>query len=156
MAFYLLKIPGMVFFSQTARLPAVLKPCRFFIFLTIAGLSHSRHLTGMRKFEPAGRCPVYGARLKTGGAMDEYLTIFEAARITKYAVGTLRKFVLRRQIPFLKMRRALRFKRSELEIWMDSGGTEIVTGMKAGGSCKPEAAGPEQIELPLGGNHDGH
>jgi hypothetical protein len=29
--------------------------------------------------------------------MDEYLTIFEVAELTKYTVGTLRKFVLKRQ-----------------------------------------------------------
>jgi hypothetical protein len=48
--FLFIKNPRHGTFSQTARLPAILKPCRFFIFLTIAGLSHSRHLTGMRKF----------------------------------------------------------------------------------------------------------
>jgi excisionase family DNA binding protein len=54
--------------------------------------------------------------------MEEYLTIFEVARITKYAVGTLRKLVLRRQIPFHRIRRSLRFRRSELELWIQSGG----------------------------------
>jgi excisionase family DNA binding protein len=58
--------------------------------------------------------------------MDEYLTIFEVAEITKYTVGTLRKFVLRREIPFHKWRRALRFRRSELALWMRSGGSKVV------------------------------
>jgi excisionase family DNA binding protein len=58
--------------------------------------------------------------------MDEYLTIFEVAQLTKYAVGTLRKFVLRRQIPFHKWGRSLRFRRAELALWIKSGGAEVV------------------------------
>jgi hypothetical protein len=34
--------------------------------------------------------------------MDEYLTIFEVVEMTKYTVGTLRKFVLKRRIAFHK------------------------------------------------------
>jgi excisionase family DNA binding protein len=61
---------------------------------------------------------------KRGKRVEEYLTIFEVARITRYAVGTLRKFVLRRKVPFHKWGRSLRFRRSELELWMKSGGPE--------------------------------
>jgi excisionase family DNA binding protein len=57
--------------------------------------------------------------------MDEYLTIFEVAQVTKYTVGTLRKFVLRRQIPFHKWGRSLRFRRGEIELWMKSGGSKV-------------------------------
>jgi excisionase family DNA binding protein len=69
---------------------------------------------------------------------EEYLTIFEVAGLTKYTVGTLRKFVLRRQIPFHKWRRSLRFRRSELELWIQSGGSKVVYLPEAG-SEKPEA-----------------
>ena len=81
--------------------------------------------------------------------MDEYLTIFEVAEMTKYTVGTLRKFVLKRRIAFHKWGRVLRFKRSEIELWMKSGATEVVylpddeDGMveKSGGeTCYPPAA----------------
>jgi excisionase family DNA binding protein len=58
--------------------------------------------------------------------MDEYLTIFEVAGITKYTVATLRKFVLRREIPFHKWGRSLRFRRGELALWIKSGGTKVV------------------------------
>ena len=58
--------------------------------------------------------------------MDEYLTIFEVAEMTKYTVGTLRKFVLKRRIAFHKWGRVLRFRRSEIELWMKSGATEVV------------------------------
>jgi excisionase family DNA binding protein len=56
----------------------------------------------------------------------DYLTIFEVAGITKYTVGTLRKLVLRNQIPFHKIRRSLRFRRGELALWIQSGGKEVV------------------------------
>ena len=58
--------------------------------------------------------------------MQEYLTIFEVAALTKYTVGTLRKFVLKRRIPFHKWGRALRFRRDELELWIKSNGSEVV------------------------------
>jgi excisionase family DNA binding protein len=76
--------------------------------------------------------------------MEEYLTIFEVARITKYAVGTLRKLVLRRQIPFHKVRRSLRFRRSELELWIQSGGREAAIlsgGGESGVETKRENSG---------------
>jgi excisionase family DNA binding protein len=58
--------------------------------------------------------------------MDEYLTIKEVAELTKYTVGTLRKFVLKRRIAFHKWGRALRFRRDEIELWMQSGAKEAV------------------------------
>ena len=58
--------------------------------------------------------------------MDEYLTIFEVAELTKYTVGTLRKFVLKRRIAYHNWGRVLRFKRSEIELWMKSGATKVV------------------------------
>jgi excisionase family DNA binding protein len=60
------------------------------------------------------------------GSMDEYLTIKEVAELTKYTVGTLRKFVLKRRIAFHKWGRVLRFRRSEIELWMKSGATEVI------------------------------
>ena len=58
--------------------------------------------------------------------MDEYLTIFEVAEITKYTVGTLRKFVLKRRVAFHKWGRSVRFRRAEIELWMKSGCREAV------------------------------
>ena len=71
--------------------------------------------------------------------MDEYLTIFEVAELTKYTVGTLRKFVLKRRIAFHKWGRSLRFKRSEIELWIKSGATEVVY-LPDENSSKPETA----------------
>jgi excisionase family DNA binding protein len=61
-----------------------------------------------------------------GEGMDEYLTIFEVAELTKYTVGTLRKFVLKRRIAFHKWGRSLRFRRAEIELWIKSGATKVV------------------------------
>jgi excisionase family DNA binding protein len=74
--------------------------------------------------------------------MDEYLTIFEVAEMTKYTVGTLRKFVLKRRIAFHKWGRVLRFKRREIELWMKSGATEVVYLPDDEGG-KPEVAGTD-------------
>jgi excisionase family DNA binding protein len=72
--------------------------------------------------------------------MDEYLTIKEVAELTKYTVGTLRKFVLKRRIAFHKWGRALRFKRREIEVWMKSGAREVVY-LPDGEIGKPETDG---------------
>jgi excisionase family DNA binding protein len=71
--------------------------------------------------------------------MDEYLTIFEVAELTKYTVGTLRKFVLKRRIAFHKWGRVLRFKRGEIELWIKSGASEVAY-LPDGNSGKPGAA----------------
>ncbi|GHU92687.1 hypothetical protein FACS189479_02390 [Spirochaetia bacterium] len=84
--------------------------------------------------------------------MDEYLTIFEVAELTKYTVGTLRKFVLKRRIAFHKWGRSLRFKRSEIELWIKSGATEVVylpdgeSGKTAAGTDSGVSAGGETGE----------
>jgi excisionase family DNA binding protein len=73
--------------------------------------------------------------------MDEYLTIFEVAELTKYTVGTLRKFVLKRRIAFHKWGRSLRFKRSEIEVWLKSGAVKAVYLPDDEGGGKPETGG---------------
>jgi excisionase family DNA binding protein len=54
--------------------------------------------------------------------MEPYLSIKEAAELTGFAVATLRKYVLRREIPFHKVKGAIRFRATELDGWMASGG----------------------------------
>jgi excisionase family DNA binding protein len=78
-----------------------------------------------------------------GGGMDDYLTIFEVAELTKYTVGTLRKFVLKRRIAFHKWGRALRFRRAEIELWMKSGASEAVY-LADEKNSKPETGAAEQ------------
>jgi excisionase family DNA binding protein len=62
---------------------------------------------------------------------DKYLTIFEAAEITRFKVSSLRKYVLDREIPYHKVRRAIRFKLSEIKAWMESQEKKGATGPRA-------------------------
>jgi excisionase family DNA binding protein len=79
--------------------------------------------------------------------MDEYLTILEVAEMTKYTVGTLRKFVLKRRIAFHKWGRGLRFKRREIELWIKSGAREAVY-LPDEGDSEPETAGNDRMVSP--------
>ena len=76
--------------------------------------------------------------------MDEYLTIFEVAELTKYTVGTLRKYVHRRRVAFHKWGRSLRFRRAEIELWMKTGCREAV--YLPDDEIQPEATAMEQHE----------
>jgi excisionase family DNA binding protein len=84
----------------------------------------------------------------------DYLTIFEVAGITKYTVGTLRKLVLKNQIPFHKIRRSLRFRRGELALWIQSGGKEVVYLPDDDGTGPETEQGyggavPDEVDVPL-------
>jgi len=54
--------------------------------------------------------------------MEIYLTIEELAVYLKLAEQTIRRWVLNREIPFHKIRKVIRFRVSEIEQWIDSGG----------------------------------
>jgi excisionase family DNA binding protein len=47
-----------------------------------------------------------------GGRMEPYLTIQEVARILKLSMQTVRRYVMKREIPCHKIYRAVRFKPS--------------------------------------------
>jgi excisionase family DNA binding protein len=50
-----------------------------------------------------------------GGRMEPYLTIYEVAEILKLSVQTVRRYVMKREIPCHKIFRAVRFKPSEIQ-----------------------------------------
>ena len=54
--------------------------------------------------------------------METYLTIEGLAEHLKLAEQTIRRWVLNREIPFCKIRKVIRFRLSEIEKWIDSGG----------------------------------
>jgi excisionase family DNA binding protein len=58
------------------------------------------------------------------------MTVDDVAGITKLAVATVRKYVLRKTIPFVKIGAAVRFKPSEIEKWITGKNEE--SGMKGG------------------------
>jgi excisionase family DNA binding protein len=54
--------------------------------------------------------------------MEIYLTIEELAEHIKLSEQTVRRYVLNREIPFHKIKKVIRFKPSEVERWIESGG----------------------------------
>jgi excisionase family DNA binding protein len=83
-----------------------------------------------------------------GAFMEPYITIREASEVTKFAVATLRKYVLKRQIPYYKVMGAIRFRKSELDKWVASGGNRMADGPEGDST----GAGDDgQRELPLEG-----
>jgi len=52
--------------------------------------------------------------------MDTYLTVSEVAEMVKLSVPTIRRYTMSREIPFHKINRAVRFKLSEIELWVES------------------------------------
>jgi excisionase family DNA binding protein len=56
--------------------------------------------------------------------METYLTIEELAAVLKLAAQTIRRYVLKREIPYHKIKKVIRFKPSEVERWIESGGLD--------------------------------
>ena len=59
--------------------------------------------------------------------MEKYLTIEELAEYLKLADQTIRQLVLNHEIPFHKINEAIRFRVSEIEMWIDEGGYSLHT-----------------------------
>ena len=53
--------------------------------------------------------------------MEMYLTIEELADHLKLAQQTIRRWVLNREVPFVKIKKVIRFRVSEIEKWIDEG-----------------------------------
>ena len=63
--------------------------------------------------------------------MEAYLTVCELAGVLKLQEQTIRRYIARREIPFCKIKRAVRFRPSQIEKWIDEGGLEAAqTGGK--------------------------
>jgi excisionase family DNA binding protein len=61
-----------------------------------------------------------------GAGMETYLTIEEVAAYLKMAVQTIRRYVLNREIPFHKIKKVIRFRLSEIELWVEQGGASVL------------------------------
>jgi excisionase family DNA binding protein len=68
----------------------------------------------MRSFYPA----------KEQRGMETYLTIAELADYIKLSEQTVRRYVLNKTVPYHKIHKAVRFRVSEIEKWIDGGGLE--------------------------------
>jgi predicted DNA-binding transcriptional regulator AlpA len=57
--------------------------------------------------------------------METYLTIAKLAGLVKLSGQTIRRYVLNRTIPYRKIHKAVRFRLSEIEAWIDGGGISL-------------------------------
>jgi excisionase family DNA binding protein len=64
--------------------------------------------------------------------METYLTVDEVAAAVKLSTQTIRRYVLRKEIPYHKINRAVRFRPSEIERWVESRDKKNFVGMKSG------------------------
>jgi excisionase family DNA binding protein len=58
--------------------------------------------------------------IKSG--VETYMTIEEVAAYLKLANQTIRKYVLNKSIPYRKVQKSVRFRLSEIEVWINAGG----------------------------------
>jgi excisionase family DNA binding protein len=63
-----------------------------------------------------------------GVNMEILLTMRELAKALKLTEQTIQRYVLRKEIPYHKIMRAVRFRPSEINQWIDNGGLSGETG----------------------------
>ena len=51
--------------------------------------------------------------------MDAYLTVTEVAVMVRLSVQTIRRYTRKKQIPYHKINRTVRYKKSEIEQWVE-------------------------------------
>jgi excisionase family DNA binding protein len=56
---------------------------------------------------------------RPGAGVETYFTIEEIAKYLNYAEKTIRKWVLNREIPYIKIHQTIRFRLSEIERWVE-------------------------------------
>jgi excisionase family DNA binding protein len=56
--------------------------------------------------------------------MERYLTVAELAEYIKLSEQTVRRYVLNKTVPYRKIHKAVRFRVSEIETWIDGGGLD--------------------------------
>jgi excisionase family DNA binding protein len=57
--------------------------------------------------------------------MEPYLTIRELAEVLRLSEQTIQRYVLNKEIPYLKIKKVIRFRPSDIERWVDNGGITI-------------------------------
>jgi len=79
--------------------------------------------------------------------MEILLTVKELAAALKLTEQTIQRYVLRKEIPYHKIMRAVRFRPSEIDRWIDSGGLEA--------SIKNDGETESGLLEETGGENDG-
>jgi excisionase family DNA binding protein len=54
--------------------------------------------------------------------MEPYLTIKELAEVLRLSEQTIQRYVLNREIPYLKIKKVIRFRPADIEEWAEKGG----------------------------------
>jgi excisionase family DNA binding protein len=63
--------------------------------------------------------------------VDTYLTVKEVAELVKLSVQTIRRYTMNKEIPFHKIHdRAVRFRKSEIEEWVEKRKAEKAKAQK--------------------------
>ena len=70
--------------------------------------------------------------------METYLTIFELAEKTKLSISALRRAVQLPEIPFHRFMRRVRFKPSEIDAWIASGGCKGISAAGEAGTTQEQ------------------
>ena len=81
-----------------------------------------------------------------GAVVETYLSIEELAKYLSVAEKTIRKWVLNENIPYRKIQKVIRFRLSEVERWIESGGKLPLLNDEAGEG----AAGADGAALEAG------
>jgi excisionase family DNA binding protein len=61
-------------------------------------------------------------KLEPEAGMETYLTVKEVALLLKLSVQTSRRYTMNKEIPFHQNNRAVRYKKSEIELWFEKRG----------------------------------
>jgi len=67
--------------------------------------------------------------------LDGYLTAKEVAAFVQLSLQTIRRYTMNKKIPFHKIDRAVRYKKSEIEEWVEkrNGGADTQNELKIEG-----------------------
>ena len=77
-----------------------------------------------------------------------YLTVNEVAEFLRLSVQTIRRYTMKNEIPFHKINRAVRYKKAEIEKWVDNGSvktTAVESDVVDGGLFCEETDGKETL-----------
>ncbi|MDR2177541.1 MAG: helix-turn-helix domain-containing protein [Treponema sp.] len=59
--------------------------------------------------------------------MEPYLTIRECAEVLRLSEQTVQRYVLNKEIPYLKIKKVIRFRPADIDRWAQDGGKQRAT-----------------------------
>jgi excisionase family DNA binding protein len=54
--------------------------------------------------------------------MEPYMTVREVAEVLRLSEQTIQRYVLKKEIPYVKIRKVIRFRPADIEKWVENGG----------------------------------